>query len=151
MGAAMESCPAFGCCTLIGPRCVTSSASWTTQSKTGLRMCSLSSRAEAWHTIADDLPGLQAQVSLSELTGDKTWEPQIKFDLCLCSLGASELAQFNDLVMATAPHMHSGGKIIGCYLNFGLRPLSKHEIVMLQNVSDLPWPTKVHYAGSRKS
>src|SRR5262245_5293733 len=102
-------------------------------------------------TIADDLPGLHAHVSLSELTGDKTWEPQIKFDLCLCSLGASELAQFNDLVMATAPHMHSGGKIIGCYLTFGLRPLSKHEILMLQNVSDLPWPTKVHYAGSRKS
>jgi hypothetical protein len=102
-------------------------------------------------TIADDLPGVHAQVSLLELTGDKTWDPQIKFDLCLCTLGASELTRFNDLVIAAAPYMHSGGKIIGCYFNFVLRPFLKHEIVMLQNVNDLPWPTKIHYAGSSRS
>ena len=103
------------------------------------------------NTIADDLPGAHAQVSLLELTGDKTWDPQIKFDLCLCTLGASEFIRFNDLVIAAAPYMHSGGKIIGCYFNFVLRPFLKHEIVMLQNVNDLPWPTKIHYAGSSRS
>ena len=63
-------------------------------------------------TIADDLPGAHAQVSLLELTGEKTWDPQIKFDLCLCTLRASEFIRFNDLVIAAAPYMHSGGKLL---------------------------------------
>ena len=47
--------------------------------------------------------------------------------------------------------MNSGGKILGFYPNFGLRPISSDEIVLLQNMLDLPWPVRLYYAGSDKS
>src|SRR4030088_1427593 len=47
--------------------------------------------------VEDELPRLHAQVSFLELTAGnfgQTWNEQIKFDLCICSLGASEVVRF---------------------------------------------------------
>jgi hypothetical protein len=104
-------------------------------------------------TVADHLPGVHSQISLSELLEgnlSKVFHQPIKFDLCICSLGASELARFRT-ALAVAPYINSGGKIIGFYPNFSLRPLSPDEIAFLENILNLPWSPKIHYAGSDKS
>jgi len=100
------------------------------------------------------LPGLHAQVSFSELMDgnfSKAWNQQIQFDLCIATLGASELARFRDMALAVAPHMNSGGKILGFYPNFSLRPLPTNEVELLNKILDLPWSWSIHYAGSDKS
>jgi hypothetical protein len=105
-------------------------------------------------TVADHLPGLHVQVALSELMGGnfpKAFPAPIKFDLCICSLGHSELPRFREMAQMVAPYMNSGGKILGFYPNFGLRPISSDEIVLLQNMLDLPWSVRLYYAGSDKS
>jgi hypothetical protein len=105
-------------------------------------------------TVADHLPGLHVQVSLSDLTEGnfrKAFPGPIKLDLCICSLGHSELPRFREMAQVVAPYMNSGGKILGFYPNFGLRPISRDEIVLLQNMLDLPWPGRLYYAGSDKS
>jgi hypothetical protein len=105
-------------------------------------------------TIADQLPGLHAQVSFSELVEgnfNKAFKEPTKFDMCICTLGNSELHRFGDMVRAAAPHMNNNGKVLGFYPNFSLRPVSPDEIASLQNILDLPWPGLVYYAGSDAS
>lgn len=102
-------------------------------------------------TVADHLPGLHAQVSLPELMEgnfSKAFHQPIKFDLCICTLGASELSRFRDMAEAVAPYMSSGGKILGFYPNFSLRSLSTDEIALLQKILE---SGRLHYAGSDKS
>jgi hypothetical protein len=104
-------------------------------------------------TVADHLPGLHSRVSFSELLEGKltTAQQPSKFDLCICTLGTAELRRFRDIVRMVAPCMHSGAKILGFYPNFDLRSLSKDELAHLQNILDLPWSVRIHYAGSDKS
>ena len=105
-------------------------------------------------TVADHLPGLHVQVSLSDLMEGnfrKAFPGPIRLDLCICSLGHSELPRFREMAQMVAPYMNSGGKILGFYPNFGLRPISRDEIVLLQNMLDLAWPGRLYYAGSDKS
>jgi hypothetical protein len=102
-------------------------------------------------TVADHLSGLHAQVSMAELMEGnfgKAFHQPIKFDLCICTLGASELPRFRDMAQAVAPYMNSGGKIIGFYPNFSLRSLSADEIALLQKILE---SGRLHYAGSDKS
>ena len=104
-------------------------------------------------TVADHLPGVHTQVSFSELLArdfSKNWD-QIKFDLCICTLGGSELARFCEMVIAVARCMSSGGRILGFYPNFGGRSLSADESVSLQNIIAPPWSGRIYYAGSEKS
>jgi hypothetical protein len=71
--------------------------------------------------VADHLPGLHAQVSLSELMQGnfrKAFPLPVKFDLCICSLGHSELPRFREMAQAVAPYMNSGGKILGLLSQF---------------------------------
>src|SRR5262249_1022762 len=49
------------------------------------------------------------------------------------------------------PFMRSGGKILGFYANFELKPVSVHDIELLQGVVDLPWSGRIYYAGSERS
>jgi len=105
-------------------------------------------------TIADHLPGLHAHVSLPEvLQGNlaKAFSTPPDFDLCICALGGSELAQFGNMARAVAPCMRSGGKILGFYPNFALGPISLEEISLLQDVIDVSRSARVYYAGSDKS
>jgi hypothetical protein len=105
-------------------------------------------------TVADHLPGLHVQVSLSELIEgnfSKAFPTPIKFDLCVCSLGLSELRRFREIAQTIAPYMNSTGKILGFYPNFDLRPISRDEIVLLQSILDLPLSGRLYYAGSDKS
>jgi hypothetical protein len=81
----------------------------------------------------------------------KAFPGPIKFDLCVCSLGHSELTRFREIAQAVAPYMNSGAKILGFYPNFGLRAISRNEIALLQNIRDLPWSGRLYYAGSDKS
>ncbi len=102
-------------------------------------------------TVADHLPGLHAQVSLPELLEGnfgKAFHQPIKFDLCICTLEASELPRFRDMAQVVAPYMNRGGKILGFYPNFSLRPLSTEEIALLQKILE---SGQLHYAGSDKS
>src|SRR5262245_47923565 len=105
-------------------------------------------------TVADHLPGLHVQVSLSDLMEGnfrKAFPGPIKLDLCICSLGHSELTRFREIAQVVVPYMNSGGKILGFYPNFGLRPISRDDIMLLQNMLDLPWSGRLYYAGSDKS
>jgi hypothetical protein len=102
-------------------------------------------------TLADHLPGLHAQVSLPEFLGGnfaKAFHEPTKFDLCICSLGPSDLLRFRDVAQMAGPYMSTGGKVIGFYPNFGLRSLSANEIAML---CDPRWSKTVYYAGSAES
>ena len=103
---------------------------------------------------ADHLPGVHAQVSWSELMArdfSKYWDHRIKFDLCICSLGADELGRFRDMAIAVARYMNSGGKILGFYPNFSLRSVSTDESVPLQNIIAPPWSGRIYYTGSKRS
>jgi hypothetical protein len=105
-------------------------------------------------TVAKHLPGLHVQVSMSEFMGGnfrQAFLEPVKFDLCICSLGPSELPRFREMTQLIAPYMNSDGKILGFYPNFGLSPISRDEIVVLQNILDLPWLGRLYYAGSNKS
>jgi hypothetical protein len=105
-------------------------------------------------SVADPLPGLHAQVSLAEFTDgnfSKAFQWPIKFDLCICTLGPSDLSRFHDLAHAAAPYMNRGGKILALYPNFGLRSFSNDEIALLRKALDLPWSVRLHYAGSARS
>jgi hypothetical protein len=104
--------------------------------------------------VADHLPGTHAYVSLHEvLQGNlgKAFNQPLKFDLCICTLGHSELHQFTEVVQVAAPFIRSAGKIIGFHANFELRPISIHDIESLQGVVDVPWLGRVFYAGSERS
>jgi hypothetical protein len=104
-------------------------------------------------TVADHVPGVHAQVSLSELLEGnvrKAFSQPITFDLCICSLGPSELTRFRDVRQAVMPYMNRGGKILAFYPNFSLRPLSTDEITMLWTIPDLR-SGRVYFAGSDRS
>jgi hypothetical protein len=105
-------------------------------------------------TVAEHLPGLHVQVSLSEFMGGnfrKAFLHPVKFDLCICSLQHFELPRFREMAQLVAPYMNGGGKILGFYPNFGLRPIEGDEVALLQNILDLPWSVRLYYAGSDKS
>ena len=105
-------------------------------------------------TVADHVPGVRVQVSLSELLEgnvSKAFHQPIKFDLCICSLGPSELPRFRDVPQAVVPYMNRGGKILAFYPNFSPRPLSTDKIAMLWKILDLQWPARIYYAGSDRS
>ena len=105
-------------------------------------------------TVADHLPGLHVQVSLSDLMEGnfrKAFPDPIKLDLCICNLGHAEFPRFREMARVVAPYMNSGGKILGFYPNFSLRPISRDEIVLLQNINDPPLSGRLYYAGSNKS
>jgi len=101
--------------------------------------------------IADHLPGLHARVAFPEvLQGNlaKAFSAAPDFDLCICALGAAELAQFANIAKAVAPCMRHGSKIIGFYPNFELAPISMDDIALLQEVLDVSRSGRIYYAGS---
>ncbi len=105
-------------------------------------------------TVADHLRGLHVRVSLSELLEGnfrKAFPDPIKLDLCVCNLGHAELPRFREIVQVVTPYMNSGGKILGFYPNFNLRPISRDETVLLQSIIDPPLSGRLYYAGSNKS
>jgi hypothetical protein len=105
-------------------------------------------------TITDQLPGLHAKISFSELIEGnfkRAFKEPTKFDICICTLGSSELHRFGDMVRAAAPHMNNNGNVLGFYPNFSVRPVSTDEIASLQNILDLPCAGVVYYAGSDAS
>src|SRR5215211_4030386 len=104
-------------------------------------------------TVADDLPGLHAQVSLKDvLQGDltKAFGDNPEFELCICTLASHELARFTEIVNAVAPCMRRGGKIVGFHPNFGLNPIPMYSIKMPQGSPDAP-SGRIYFAGSEKS
>jgi len=104
--------------------------------------------------VADHLPGLHAQVSLSDvMQGNliKAFSRSPELDLCICTLGAAEIDRFADLVKNVAPCMRRGGKIVGFYPNFGLAAVAIDELELLRGMFDFPWSGRVYYAGSAKS
>jgi hypothetical protein len=102
-------------------------------------------------TVADHLPGSHAHVSLSEVVSGnlaKAFTASPEFDLCICTLGASELNRIMDVVKAVTPCMRRGGKIVAFHPNFTLDQISLGDISLLQGVFESRSSGRVHYAGS---
>lgn len=105
-------------------------------------------------TVADPLPGLHAQVLLSDvLQGDltKALSDNPEFGLCICTLGSAELARFAEIIKAVVPCMRPGGKIIGFCPNFSLEPVPIYSIKLPQGPPDSSSAGRIYFAGSEKS
>jgi hypothetical protein len=105
-------------------------------------------------TVADNLPGLHARVSLADvLPGNllKSFDQPPEFDLCICSLEISELTQFSEMAKAVSPIMRKGGKILGFHANLSLRPFSPDDMSALRGLFNFPGAARVYYAGSEQS
>ncbi|MFL5044241.1 MAG: hypothetical protein ACJ8EA_05315 [Xanthobacteraceae bacterium] len=105
-------------------------------------------------TIADHLPGVHARVLLSEVVGGnlaKAFSGTAEFDLCICTLGPSELHQIMDVVKTVTPCMRKGGKIIAFHPNFAADEVPLAEVGALQTMFESPSSGRIHYAGSPQS
>jgi hypothetical protein len=105
-------------------------------------------------TVADHLPGVHAHVALSEVVSgnlEKAFTASPEFDLCVCTLGASELNRIMDVVKAVTPCMRTGGKIVAFHPNFALDQISLGDISLLQSIFESRSSGRVHYAGSRRT
>jgi hypothetical protein len=105
-------------------------------------------------TVADHLPGLHAHVSLSEVVSGnlaKAFVASPEFDLCICTLGPSELTRLMEVVKAVTPCMRRGGKIVAFHPNLTLDQISLGDISLLQSMLESTSSARVHYAGSRQT
>src|SRR5262245_61868556 len=104
--------------------------------------------------VADHLPGVHARVLLSEVVGGnlaKAFSGTTEFDLCVCTLGPSELHQLMEVVKAVTPCMRKGGKIVAFHPNFTAEQIAIGDINTLQATFEDPSAGRVHYAGSQRS
>jgi hypothetical protein len=104
-------------------------------------------------TIADNLPGLHALVSMSDLkTGNLAiaFDRSPQFDLCICNLEFAELAEFSTIVSAVRPLMVNGGTIIGFYLNYNATSIIVDNILM-NSMSHLREVAQFYFSGSPSS
>jgi hypothetical protein len=104
--------------------------------------------------VADHLPGVHARVLLHEVVGGnlaKAFSGTTEFDLCVCTLGPSELPQILEVVKAVAPCMRKGGKIVAFHPNFTAEQIALGDVNALQAMFESPSAGRVHYAGSPQS
>ena len=103
-------------------------------------------------SIADDLPGLHARVSMSDLkTGNlvRAFDRPPQFDLCICKLESAELGLLSTLIGLLRPVMSKGGTIVGFHLNNDTRPLTL-DVAWIDTLSR-SYDVRCYFAGSPAS
>ena len=103
-------------------------------------------------SIADDLPGLHARVSMSDLkTGNlvRAFDRPPQFDLCICKLESAELGLLSTLIGLLRPVMSKGGTIVGFLLNNDTRPLTL-DSAWIDTISR-SYDVRCYFAGSPAS
>jgi hypothetical protein len=104
-------------------------------------------------SIAGQMPGLHAQVSILDLkTGNllRAFDRPPQFDLCICKLEFAELGAFSTLVDFLRPVMSKGSTIVGLHLNHDIRPLTL-DSAWIDSIGRSNDAVRCYFAGSAAS
>jgi hypothetical protein len=105
------------------------------------------------NAVSDHLPGLHGLVSVSDLkTGNlaKALDHATNWDLCICDLESTELADFSTTVNAVRPVMLNGGMIVGFLPNYDAATLAV-DSALIDSLSRSRDVCRFYFAGSSAS